>query len=275
MHDRTLDVAGGAQKDKQAGQLSLFDTFHSQAPLKQAERETPNVREWPESQRLTYEKELLGFYLTGHPLARHERLLKAYCTAPIDQLGTLRDGADVTLGGVIAKVKVTTTKKGNERMAIVLLEDFTGSVEALVFPRAYAACAKAVVAEAIVFIRGRISLREESPKLLANDVISLDEARRSFTKGITVKLFTAGLEQSTMEAVYRVLKQYPGTVPVTLVFTTPERQTYQLETGEGCRVAPSDELFADLEALLGQDVVTVQAAPPERQDPRRSIQYAG
>ena len=275
MLDHALDLAGGAQKDKQHGQMSLFDTFQSQAPFKKTLQETPDVREWPESQRLTYEKELLGFYLTGHPLARHERLLKAYCTAPIDRLGTLRDGVEATLGGVIAKVKVTTTKKGNERMAIVLLEDFSGSVEVLVFPKAYAACAKVITVEAIVFVRGRISLREESPKLLANDVISLEEARRSFTKGITVKLFTAGLEQSTMEAVYRVLKQYPGSVPVTLLFTTPEHQTYQLETGEGCRVAPSDELFADLEALLGQDVVTVQAAPPERPDARRPVQYAG
>ena len=275
MLDRALDVASGTQKDKQAGQMSLFDTFKEQTPFKNALQETPSVREWPESQRLAYEKELLGFYLTGHPLARHERLLKAYCTAPIDQLGTLRDGGDVTLGGVIAKVKVTTTKKGNERMAIVLLEDFSGSVEALIFPKAYAACAKAITTEAIVFIRGRVSLREEQPKLLANEVVSLEEARQSFTQGITVKLFTAGLESSMLEAVYRVLKQYPGSVPVTLVFTTPEHQTYTLETGEGCRVAPSDELFADLEVLLGQDVVTVQAAPRERLDSPRSVQYAG
>ncbi|MBI4227444.1 MAG: DNA polymerase III subunit alpha, partial [Candidatus Omnitrophica bacterium] len=275
MLDRALDVASGAQRDKQAGQLSLFDTFQEQSAFKNAVQGTPAVREWPESQRLTYEKELLGFYLTGHPLARHERSLKAYCTAPIDQLGTLRDGGDVTLGGVIAKVRVTTTKKGNERMAIVVLEDFSGSVEVLVFPRAYAACAKAIAPEAIVFIRGRLSLREESPKLLANEVISLDQARQSFTQGITITLFTAGLEQSVLEAVYRVLKQHAGTVPVTLKFTTPEHQTHLLETGDGCRVTPSDELFAALEALLGQDVVTVQAASPERPDARRSVQYAG
>src|SRR3989338_2505435 len=70
MLDHALDLAGGAQKDKQHGQMSLFDTFQSQAPFKKTLQETPDVREWPESQRLTYEKELLGFYLTGHPLAR-------------------------------------------------------------------------------------------------------------------------------------------------------------------------------------------------------------
>ncbi len=258
--DHALELANGTHRDRQAGQLSLFDAFKQQEPFAKLVRETPNIREWPENQRLTYEKELLGFYLTGHPLTRHQRLLKAYASTAIDKLGRARDGAEVTLGGVITKVKVTTTKKGNERMAILMLEDFSGSVEVLVFPKSFAACEAAIKAEAIVFVKGRVSLREEEPKLLANEVTSLTEARQRFTQGLTIRLFTAGLESPTLEALYRLLKQHTGPVPVTILFTTPEHQTYQLATGEGCRVDPSDELFQALEELLGQDVVSVQSA---------------
>ena len=257
--DHALELASGTHRDRQAGQLSLFDTFKQQEPFAKLGRETPNIREWPENQRLTYEKELLGFYLTGHPLTRHQRLLKAYASTAIDKLGRARDGAEVTLGGVITKVKVTTTKKGNERMAILMLEDFSGSVEVLVFPKSFAACEATIKAEAIVFVKGRVSLREEEPKLLANEVTSLTEARQRFTQGLTIRLFTAGLESPTLEALYRLLKQHAGPVPVTILFTTPEHQTYQLATGEGCRVDPSDELFQALEELLGQDVVSVES----------------
>ena len=274
MLDRALEIASGTQRDKQAGQLSLFDTFKQQEPFKRIVHEIPDIREWPESQRLAYEKELLGFYLTGHPLARHERLIKAYSTASIETLGGLRDGNEITIGGVITRVKTTTTKKGNERMAILLLEDFSGSCEVLVFPKAYAVCAKTLAPEAIVFIKGRVSLREEEPKLLANEIISLEEARQQFTHGVTIRLITAGLEQSTLEAVYRILKQHPGPVPVTLVFTTPDRQTYELETGEGCRVNPGAELFEALEELLGRDVVGVRTTPPASQGSRAPTQAA-
>ena len=253
--DRALEAAGGTQRDRQAGQMSLFDAFKQQAPF--GVHEVPIIREWPESQRLAFEKELLGFYVTGHPLARHERLLKVYAI-PVEQLGTLRDGAEVTVGGVLAKVRMTTTKKGNERMAILRLEDFSGGLEVLVFPKAFASCAKAIAAETIVFVKGRLSLREEEPKLLANEVISLEEARRQFTEGITIQLFTAGLEQGVLEALYQLLKRHPGTVPVHLDFVTPDRQTTTLEAGEGCRVNPSDELFQGLEDLLGRDAVHVR-----------------
>ena len=259
MIDKALEVAGGIQKDRVNGQLSFFDKFEDEENFKKTFQEIPNIQEWPENQLLAYEKEMIGFYITKHPLARFEKTLDTYSTCNTAELRTRSDGEEVLLGGIIIKAKFTTTRKTNEKMAIVTLEDLHGTVEVLVFPSTFSKAASLIKQDAIVFIKGRLTMREEDPKIVANEVAALDSVRMKYTKAVVVKLVTAGLEAVTLDKLKRVLSRYPGKVPVYLNFAGPDGKGTLISIGRNFAVEPHEGLVRDIEKIFGADVVTFKA----------------
>jgi len=253
--DKALEVAGGIQKDRLNGQFSFFDTFEDQKSFRQSFQEIPNIPEWPEHQLLSHEKQMLGFYITKHPLARYEKMLSNYSTCFATELVNFKDGDEIFLGGIINKARFTVTKKSGEKMAIVRLEDLKGVVEVLVFPSTFQKVGALVKEDAIVFFKGRISLREEEPKLIASDIIPIDDMKSKYTKSVNIDLFSAGLEKRILDSLKSVLSNYPGGIPVYLNFSTPEDKHVTLLAGEDLRVKPSDDLVGELEQLLGEGAV--------------------
>jgi len=256
MIDRALEVAGGIQKDRSMGQLSFFDRFEDEEKFKKTYQETPNIPEWPENQLLAYEKEMLGFYVTKHPLARFEKMLRTYSTCATTDLRSRGDGDEVLLGGIISKAKFTTTRRTNEKMAIVTLEDLQGVVEVLVFPATFSKAAPLVKQDAIVFVKGRVNMREEEPKLVANEIVALDSVRMKYTKSVIVELVTAGLETATLEKLKKVLSRYPGRVPVYLKFLKTDGKGTVVSIGNTLSVEPHEGLVRDIEKIFGRDVVS-------------------
>ena len=122
MIDKALEVAGGIQKDRLNGQMLFFDKFEDEENFKKTFQEVPNIPEWPENQLLAYEKEMLGFYITKHPLARFEKILKTYSTCPISDMRNRSDGEEMLIGGILTKIKFTITLRTSEKMAIVSQE---------------------------------------------------------------------------------------------------------------------------------------------------------
>ena len=239
------------QKDKLNGQFSFFDTFNMQKSFQKTFQEVPDIPEWPENQLLSYEKEMLGFYITNHPLTSFKKLLKNYSSFSISQLGNLRDGDKVHLGGIMSKVKVTTTRKTGEKMAIVNLEDLTGTVGTLVFPRAFQKFSNLVRVDSMVFITGRLNLREEEPKLVADEIIPLEEVKSKFTKAMLIRLKTPGLEKSTLGALKSVLSRHKGKVPVLLSFREPDGKMVSVSTGRDYFVKLDGLLLEEIENLCG------------------------
>ncbi len=255
MVDHALDVAGILQKDRDTGQLSFFDTFEKDDTFKKEFQQVPDIKEWPQSQLLAFEKALLGFYITGHPLANHEKALKMLAKYSTDELGELADGQEISIGGILSKVRFTFTKKTSEKMAILILEDLKGTVEVLVFPRTFKEVGKHVAEDAIVFIKGILNLREDTPKIIANEVLPLDEARKKYVQALSIKLIATGLEKNTLQQLNEILKKHKGNIPVYLDFTTKEKRQLQLSTGKDISVLPTDELIEEVETLLGQGSV--------------------
>ncbi|MFH1593638.1 MAG: DNA polymerase III subunit alpha [Candidatus Omnitrophota bacterium] len=253
--DKALDIAGGVQKDKMKGQYSFFDSFDMQESFQKTFQEVPEIPEWPENQLLAHEKEMLGFYITKHPLASYERLLTNYSSYQIAALGTLRDGEEVRLGGILSKVKNTVTRKAGEKMAIVSLEDLTGSVETLIFPRTFAKFSSLVRVDSMIFITGRINLREDEPKLIAEDIFPLEEVKSKFTKAILIKLSTPGLEKSFLSGLKDILVRHKGKVPVLLSFQGASGKRVNMSAGRNYTVAMDDLLVEELENLCGSDCV--------------------
>ena len=256
--DRAMEVAGGIQKDRMGGQLSFFDTFGDQEDFKKSFQDIPDIKEWPESQLLSFEKALLGFYVTKHPLTRFAKILKLYGSANVMGLKNFKDGDLISIGGVLNKVKLTTTKRTGERMAIVQLEDLTGIIEVLIFPKAYALISKYIKADSMIFLKARLSTREEETKLIAEDALPLEDVQDKMTASIDITLATIGLNKKTLESLKLILSEHKGSIPAYISFKTPENKKLTLATGEDFNVQPSIELINELEELLGEGTVSIK-----------------
>ncbi len=254
--DHALESALVRQRDRSSGQKSFFDEFEGGNGFStSAYQKIPDIREWPESQNLAGEKETLGFYVSGHPLARYEKLLRTYARANSRTLAELPGGTVTAVGGLITKLKKTATRKTNERMAILSLEDLEGEVEVLVYPRAYPKAEPYLKADALVFIRGKVDRKEEKPKLLADEVVSLMEVRERYTRAVKIDLYTAGMQESVFASLKAILAGFPGKIPVSLVLHTPENGDTVISCGDGLRVKPGEGLIEKVEELLGEDVL--------------------
>ncbi|MFA5039350.1 MAG: DNA polymerase III subunit alpha [Candidatus Omnitrophota bacterium] len=245
-----LDYSAKAHRDRSSGQLSFFDADSSEAGFKRFEVRVPDIKEWPELQLLAFEKEILGFYVSGHPLVRYEHLLSRFASCCIGKLSEMKDGQDISIVGLINKIKITTTRQKGEKMAILRVEDLTGLLEVLVFPNTYKQVSRYLVASNVVMIKGRLSLREETPKILAGDVAPIDEAYRAISS-ITIDL--SGLKENILQSLKEKLSLSPGSIPVYLHLDTDNSRKLKVLIARDLFVQPRAELFNEIEGLLGSE----------------------
>ena len=251
MLSTAMETASVVQRERSRGQMMLFDdSIHT--------NEIPDIKEWPESQLLNFEKEILGFYITGHPLAKYKKLLKEYSTASSSTLKDMKDGSKVCFGGIITKAKTTTTKRTGERMAIMLMEDLEGTVEVLVFPSAYKDVSKYIRPNLTVFVRGRLNLKEEKPKIIVDDIVPIEEARRVFTQAISIDLNMIGMDRGILEKLKELFSKHKGNIPVYFNIKTIKNGSYRILVDKELFVTPTDEMIGELEELVGRDRISFQ-----------------
>ena len=266
--DQAMEEATSLQKDRVRGQMTLFDELIPPAPAAPAPGAAPaaslRLRDWPESQKLAFEKALLGFYVSGHPLARYEHSMKRFATASSQQLLQMEDGATATVGGMLTKIKHTTTKKTNEQMAVCVLEDLQGDVEVLVFPNSFSQLAPQLKLNAIVFVEGRIALREARPRLIAQQIVPIEQAGGKLAQAIELVLQERG-GQDKLEELKGLLSRYPGGVPVYLRLELGAHEPpMRMKLPDEFKVEPGPELLEELGRLLGDEAVVIKRLPPSR-----------
>src|SRR3989338_302822 len=215
--------------------------------------QAPDIKEWPERQLLTFEKDMIGFYITGHPLARYEKILKEYSTSGSLGLKNLEDGQKIWFGGIINKIKNTVTKRSGEKMAIMMMEDMEGSVEALVFPNSYKNVYRCILPNAAVFVNGRLSLKEERPKIIVEEIIPIQDARKKFTQSVSIDLLSQGIDEELFGRLRNVFSRYQGDTPVYLNFSTKTNGSCRMLVDRKLFVSPTNELAAELETMLGRE----------------------
>ncbi len=272
--DQAVEEATSLQKDRTRGQLTFFES------LTEAEPAAPpaaginpgpghlgagvnRLRDWPESQKLAFEKALLGFYVSGHPLARYVTLIKTLGTATSRQILQMEEGAVVTVGGMLTKIKQTTTKKTNEQMAVCMLEDLEGDVETLVFPNVYTQLAPQLKPNTVVFVEGRLAMREDRPRLIAQQIVPVDQGASKLAQAMELVLKTRGIEKDLLEQLKELLAKFSGSVPVYLRLEAPEEPSMRLRLAESFRVEPRQELLEELNRLLGEGSVVIRRQPPK------------
>jgi len=248
--DLVLEKASRAQKERLSGQTSFLDLVDS--TLGEVE-ELPPSKEWQENKLLAYEKEVLGFYVTGHPLARFSEEMKNYVSHSIDKLHELGTKSQVTIGGIISSLNKRKTKKG-QLMAIFKLEDLTGMVEVIVFPEAYEnGIGKYLHRDEMVVVKGRLNWREEKPRIVASEVIPFSRAKELLIHQMILKLSTAGLEEATLKKLKELFMKNRGNCRVNFSLFAPRNIIVNISSK--IQVKLSDEFLEEVKRLVGRDSI--------------------
>lgn len=246
-----LDEVNREKKENISGQMSLFD-FFSEEEKKEYEIQYPDVGEFEQSQKLAFEKEVLGIYVSGHPLQDYMSSMEKQITArstdfePDEETGlaVVKDGRHYIVGGLISNVTVKLTKT-NQNMAFVTLEDLYGTVEVILFPRDYQKYRDLLVMDTGVYVRGRASVSEETGKLVAELVLSMDQ----LPKEVWIQVPDVGCFQEKQESLYQVIRQFPGELPL-VIYSRKEKAIKRLPAYENISDAPS--VLEELTLLFGE-----------------------
>jgi len=255
--DAALERVQALAKLKAAKQMSIFGTLSEYSPEAEMAEALPPVPEWDEIERLSREKEALGVYLTGHPLEKCLRELRALADTSVSELPDRTGNGAVTLGGLAVAVKETRTKKG-DRMGFLTLEDQEGSVEVVIFSDLYAKVAPLLEQAGLpLLVRGSVSQEEKGPKIIANDIQSLVEAGSRLPADLHLRLHTPGLTRPDLERLREILRRHRGPLPVFLHFITPGAPDQVLALPPDLHLRPTAALRDEVNALLGYAALEV------------------
>lgn len=255
-----LETGSSAQSDRRAGQLGLFGA-KGVAPAPKVR--LSDVPEWPEKEKLAREKEMLGIYLTGHPLRPWAEVLRRFSSTTSRKAGALPPKAEVTVGGLVKSVRILVAKAGRsagESFAAIVLEDLDGTLPAIVFSKEFKQFGARIAADSVVFLRGTVDVRRDAPQLVVSEIIPIEDAERLLTKSVRVALDSATVPAEKLVDLRRALEAHPGEVPVVLEVTTREGAKAVVRTGGAFRVQPGSRLRETIERILGSGSVTFQAA---------------
>lgn len=260
--DFSMSRAQSVLKDRQSGQGNLFSMLEEQTSEGgEGDEAIPNCRPWHENELLAGERELLGMYMSGHPLTQHAWLLEKYQTATVSNLKQIADRTPVRIGGLVATLHKRVTKANKESMAILVLEDLDGSVEAIVFPEAYQRYGAALDQDVAVLICGEVSHREDQPRIMAQEIYRLEEAPKHFTQRISIHIPAASMDKTKLTEVKDAVRLHPGLTPVVLCVEFPQGEKVFIRTDAGFRVMPTQALIQSLTQILGESSVYMAISP--------------
>ncbi|HTV76026.1 MAG TPA: OB-fold nucleic acid binding domain-containing protein, partial [Candidatus Baltobacteraceae bacterium] len=270
--DRALARAAGIQADKQKGQSSLFGTLEEKAPpMPEA---ISNLPEWPQHELLAHEKELLGFYVTGHPLTPFAPILEKYALANTAKLSELPNRSLTRIGGLIAAVQHGVSKKSGKPYSMVTLEDLEGSVQILCMNENYDKFRSLLETNRAILVVGEVNTGDDRPKIFPQEIMPLEDAPKKFTKQVHLRLHTAHLKPEDLDAARELAAAHPGKCPLLLCFMKPDGEVVFVDTNERFSVTPSLKFQHEADARFGEETyyAKVDTSLPERQSrwPRKN-----
>jgi DNA polymerase-3 subunit alpha len=256
--DEVMARSAKIREETQSGQDSLFG-WDEMAPAKSnggsegaGEPGVETATGWSEHELLTSEKEVLGFYLSGHPLARFQSELNLFSNCRLTKLPS--SGSVIRLAGMLSNVRRMVTKARKEPYARCRFEDMEGEVDMIIFPKAYASgISQYLKPSAMVVVTGKVNRRAEdgNPEILVEDMVPLETAREQYVSELLVRMSSPGVEEKTLEDLKVVLARYPGRCRVCLEVETAPQGTVIVETD--VTVKPTPELLEEIEKRLGHE----------------------
>ncbi len=254
--DASLDLGQKRRAEREAGQTSLFggDVPDAESPPV----EMPDVPDWDERTRLAGEKASLGFYVSGHPLSSYRELLDEFGTHTTATLREAESATEVAIGGVLNEPRRRKSRKG-EWWCTVSLEDLTGSVEILVFPKAYTACQAVLAPEALVMVTGRVEIDEDRVRVMADALCPLDRLRERQVESVQVRLDAPALDDELVDRLLRTVEAHRGEARLYFEVARPGAYRLVALAESTLRVAPSRQFALDVEAVVGPNRLRFQS----------------
>ncbi|RME95717.1 MAG: DNA polymerase III subunit alpha [Verrucomicrobia bacterium] len=249
--DRAMALAADRAADRARGQISLFDALED-AGLPQAE-DLPEVEEWPYADKLRWEKELLGFYFSGHPLDPFDSILRHYTTTDLGALSELPERAVHRVGGLVAALQKGVSRKTNRPYAIATVEDKTGVLRLLCLDENYDRYGSVLQPGMAILATGEVQPSQEEPRMFPQEILPLEEAPLKLTRLVRLALRPEHLQRRVLEPLARLCREHAGPVPLVLILTTREGAAVFIEPDREFHIRPSREFEAAVADLLGPD----------------------
>jgi DNA polymerase-3 subunit alpha len=258
VHAEAIDAYADVKRNEAAGQFDLFGAFGDTEGGSAATVAMPTIGddEWDKRDKLAFEREMLGLYVSDHPLAGLEQLLLSAADttiAALNEEGSVPDGQIVTLAGILTGVQRRITKQGRA-WASATLEDLAGGVEALFFPNTYEVIGQFIAEDAIVVVKGRIDRRDDTPRIMAMDMSLPDVSHNPDSKPVTLTMPITRCTPPLVSELKEILSSHPGDSEVHVHLQNGSRTTV-MRLGPAVRVAPTPALRADLKMILGPSAV--------------------
>jgi len=259
--DKAIEHAQKEQRDKESGQHGLFGVFQ-QEEQNAPEVKLPDTPDWDEHTRLAAEKEILGFFITGHPMDKYREKLEDLRALSVEELCAMKQSTNkdenLTTAGMIVNMRVLKSKKG-DFYAQATLEDMSGSMDMLVFPEAYKKLQEKLksLAEVPVLIRGGVRIEEgANPKVTVNDISSLEEAKVPLPKSLRIRVPLDNTAAGTIDELHLLFSQRKGEAKV--LFDVERAGDFMVVMeAEGYNVLPDRAFIARVEELCGRGAVRV------------------
>lgn len=252
--ERAIQAGSAAQDDRRRGQKSLF------ADIEEDDNESikvdyPDVPEWEEREKLTNEKEVLGFYLSSHPLAEYEEKLKNFCSHTVTQLAALGNKTEVLIGGMLSSIKLSHTRNPKpgqpSKFANFDLEDMSSAIRCIVWPDDYVEYEPLIEQDAVLVARGVVDKsRGDEPNLIVNELIRIDDLDAKYTTGIRVRIDAEKHGLEILPRFREILRGYPGRCNLEIVVAMADDSTVRLKS-QNTTVDITAQLRSRIDDLLG------------------------
>ncbi|MCM8818599.1 MAG: DNA polymerase III subunit alpha [Candidatus Omnitrophica bacterium] len=251
MIDEAIEHGAKMQKIKNENHIEIFSSKESKklTPIlnKEAIKSLP---EWPKTKLLSYEKDMLGVYLTGHPIEKDMPLIKIYSMS-FSQIEKVKNGEEVIWGGILTDIKRTTTRKKGEKMAIVEIENMDGKIKALFYPNVYSEFSTYIRANNLIFVKGKIKKDEEEVKIIVDDVANVNNVKEKFLKKIEIDL-KLPISEEKLNILKKIFVKFIGNHPVFINIIADGNKKVKIRPRQS-GIDPNEEFIEEIRKVLGED----------------------
>ena len=259
---KAMEQAKAFQRDRQSGQMSLFSVTPNDSGPELSEILVSDIKEWDQRDKLMFEKETVGFYITGHPLDGAIDELNTITDSDIAGLASLGEGTGIRIGGLIRGCKQLKSKRG-EPMAFLTVEDIMNTVEVMVFPDTFSSCYQLLSSPDPIIVGGTVQQSERGPKIIAEEITLLPEAREKYTSSVHARLDAGSVNRQKMEQFKQLLFNYHGGCPLSVTILFENQGEVDIEINRDLTVRPCREMSERTEEIFGYNPLIFNKKPFE------------
>ncbi|MBC8432122.1 MAG: DNA polymerase III subunit alpha [Desulfobacterales bacterium] len=256
--EESLEYGQRLQRERSDPQMGLFDIEGSRPVINLPP--VPVIEEWDEKQMLAFEKDSLGFYITGHPLSRHEDILEKFTNTDSAGLQERNDGEIVRIGALVRNTKTIKTKKG-DLMAFVAIEDLRGSVEVVVFSSVYVKVYDLLVDDNPIIVQGQLQKDENSVKILADIIIPIKKAEETWSASVHFNLDISNTDKAALIQLHKIFQKHPGSCQGYVHLLSPGKTETIIALPSTLQLRAGRPLAREVNGLLGYNAVETVCSP--------------